>query len=76
MIMEKIIRRDAISECIDVVDEHILKFDGLIDDCVIKKKLADFLGVECEECDEDINSYASAIASLIMLKRDLRELKE
>lgn len=74
--MEKIIERYTMDKVFEVIEKHKGKFHELMDDTVLKMKLAEVLCDDPSGMNEmymrDLQDYASALASLEMLERELR----
>ena len=63
----------------DVISKHKSKFEELMSDAKLKRELAVVLGCDVpdginlvEEYEREMQDYASALASLEMLERELR----
>ena len=74
--MEKIIRRDTLNEVFEVIDKHRSYFENLMDDAVLKMRISDMLLDDpdsvLEHYSRELQDYASALATLDMLERELK----
>ena len=62
----------ALEDVLEVIDKHIDKYDKLIDDAILCKKIAIELDADTSVYEKDIRDFASAIASLILLYSELK----
>lgn len=74
--MEKIIRRDTLNEVFEVIDKHRSYFENLMDDVVLKMRMSEVLLDDpsnmLEHYGRELQDYASALATLDMLERELK----
>ena len=63
----------------DVISKHKGKFEELLDEANLKRNMASFLGCDdpdginlVEEYEQEMRDYASALATLEMLERELK----
>ena len=63
---------DCLDEVFKVIDKHIGYFDMMFNEAMMHKQLAKALDIPSENYDREMMDYASAIASLKMLKRELK----
>ena len=72
MIMEKLIEKYTMERVFRVIDKHKSKFDDMIEEMVKLKAIGDVLGEDTSWCDRELESYASALATLELLTRELK----
>ena len=74
--MEKIIRRDTLNEVFEVIDKHRSYFKNLMDDAVLKMRISNMVLDDpdsmLEHYSRELQDYASALATLDMLERELK----
>ena len=74
--MEKIIRRDTLNEVFEVIDKHRNYFENLMNDAVLKMRISDMLLDDpdsmLEHYSRELQDYASALATLELLERELK----
>ena len=74
--MEKIIRRDTLNEVFEVIDKHRSYFKNLMDDAVLKMRMSEVLldnpDNMLEHYSRELQDYASALATLELLERELK----
>lgn len=61
-----------LEDVLDVVDKHIGFHEDLIEQCKVKIKIAQLLNLDIEAYLHEVNDSACAIASLEMLKNELK----
>ena len=74
--MEKIIRRDTLNEVFEVIEKHRGYFENMIDETSLKMKMSEMLlddpNSMLEMYARDLQDYASALATLELLERELK----
>lgn len=74
--MEKIIRRDTLNEVFEVIDKHRGYFKELMHETSLKMQMSNVLLDDPDSMLEmykrDLQDYASALACLDMLERELK----
>lgn len=74
--MEKIIERYTMDRVFEVIEKHKGKFHELMDDTILRMKIADVVCDDSSDMNEmymrELQDYASALASLELLERELR----
>ena len=74
--MEKIIRRDTLNEVFEVIDKHRSYFENLMSETSLKMRMSEVLLDDpsnmLEFYSRELQDYASALATLDMLERELK----
>ena len=74
--MEKIIRRDTLNEVFEVIEKHRGYFENMINETFLKMKMSEVLlddpNSMLEKYTRDLQDYASALATLELLERELK----
>ena len=74
--MEKIIRRDTLNEVFEVIDKHRSYFENLMSETSLKMRMSEVLLDDpsnmLEHYSTELQDYASALACLEMLERELK----
>ena len=74
--MEKIIRRDTLNEVFEVIDKHRSYFENLMSETSLKMRMSEVLLDDpdsmLEHYSRELQDYASALATLDMLERELK----
>ena len=63
--------KNTMDEVFKVIDKHIGYLDEMFNEAMMHKQLAKTLDIPSENYDREMMDFASAIASLKMLKREL-----
>ena len=74
--MEKIIRRDTLNEVFDVINKHRSYFENLMSETSLKMRMSEVLLDDpdsmLEKYVRELEDYASALATLELLERELK----
>ena len=74
--MEKIIRRDTLNEVFEVIDKHRSYFENLMSETSLKMRMSEVLldnpDNMLEHYSRELQDYASALATLELLERELK----
>jgi hypothetical protein len=74
--MEKIIRRDTLNEVFEVIDKHRSYFENLMSETSLKMRMSEVLLDDpsnmLEFYGRELQDYASALATLELLERELK----
>ena len=74
--MEKIIRRDTLNEVFEVINKHRSYFENLMNETSLKMRMSEVLLDDPDNMLEfygrELQDYASALACLDMLERELK----
>ena len=74
--MEKIIRRDTLNEVFEVINKHRSYFENLMSETSLKMRMSEVLLDDPDSMLEfysrELQDYASALATLELLERELK----
>ena len=74
--MEKIIRRDTLNEVFEVINKHRSYFENLMSETSLKMRMSEVLLDDpsnmFEHYSRELQDYASALATLELLERELK----
>ena len=74
--MEKIIRRDTLNEVFEVINKHRSYFENLMSETSLKMRMSEVLLDDpdsmLEKYVRELEDYASALATLELLERELK----
>ena len=74
--MEKIIRRDTLNEVFEVINKHRSYFEDLMSETSLKMRMSEVLLDDpdnmFEHYSRELQDYASALATLELLERELK----
>ena len=75
-IMEKMIEKYTMDKVFEVIDKHRTYFDDMMNSTLVKMKMSEMLCDDPESMLEmyrrDMQDYASALATLELLERELK----
>lgn len=63
--------KDTMDEVFKVIDKHIGYFDAMFNESMMKRNMAKAMDKDASLYERELMDFASAIASLKMLKREL-----